>query len=126
MKLSARTAWLCLVVLLALMACSTPRPGSRFPNVVVYGKQIQIDDARSHTLADGSLEVVVRGYSNSRFDRPVRYRALWNDSAGRPIQTTVSNWFPLNLQGERPFDLTMIGPGDRAVGYRVEIEVLEE
>lgn len=120
--------WLLPLALMGLIAaCSTPRQAAeRFGNISVYGKNIRIEKVNDNRLPDGSLQVVVWGYSNSRHDRPTRYRALWTDSAGHPIRTTVSNWFPINLEGKRPFDLTMVGPGNRAVGYRVEIEVLEE
>lgn len=109
------------LVLLLLAGCATV---NRFPNVAVYGSAVRIDGVTDSRSADGVPEVVVFGASTALTDRPARYRAVWFDGQGRPIQTVVSAWSELTLEGERPFSVRMVGPGKRAARYRVEIEIL--
>lgn len=110
------------ILALALAACATIK---KYPNVVVYGSGIEIDRVSDHVLDAGAPQVIVFGQSTSSFRRAIRYRALWSDGAGRPIKTTVSNWNEMTLDGRRPFTMEFVGPGERARGYHVEIEVLE-
>lgn len=111
-----------LLVLAALVgACATV---NRFPNVVVYGSSIRVDGVTDSRTVDGVPEVVVFGASTAIGARPARYRAVWFDAQGRPIQTVVSAWSEMTMDGERPFSVRMVGPGDRAARYRVEIEIL--
>lgn len=116
----------CSLLLLGALSGCASTPVFHSDDLVVYGRHVRIDGVRPHRLADGSIEVVVRGYSSIGWDRPARYRAQWADAQGRPIATVVDNWFPVNLQGQRPFEFTMLGPGPAAVDYRIEIEILED
>ncbi len=112
-------------VVMLLSACATPGASSnRFPNVTVYGQNVQITDVSNHFLQAGDLQVVVFGRSSANYDRSVRYRALWADGEGRPIDTTVSAWRETSLPGLRPFTMEFVAPGERAKAYRIEIEVL--
>lgn len=119
---------LLILVALAVAACSalSPRVDPKFPAVTVYGRNVVVDNLTDHVLDDGTPQVVVYARSTSGYQRPLRYRALWSDNAGRPIATTVSNWSELNADGRRAFEMTFVGPGNRAHGYRIEIEVLKD
>lgn len=112
---------LVVLLLLSLVGCATV---NRFPNVTVYGSAIQIHGVIDSRTPDGVPEVVVSGASTALNDRSARYRAVWFDQQGRPIETIISAWTELTLQGERPFSMRMVGPGERARSYQVEIEVL--
>lgn len=110
-------------LLLAMLAgCATTR---HHPQVSVYGSGVVIDRVSEHATPGGVPRVVVSGRSTSSFDRRSRYRALWSDAQGRPIDTVVSNWNEIVLQGRRPFELDLAGPRGEATKYRFEIEVLE-
>lgn len=123
--MSSKFRWLLAgsCALMFLVACATTP--SRFPKVVVYGSQVSIDRVAEHTLGAGEPQVIVEGHSTASRSRSARYRAQWFDSEGRPIQTVVSTWFPMQMEGGRPFDMSFVGPGDRAYDYRIEIEILE-
>jgi len=111
---------------LMLAGCKTSEAFNSHPNVVVYGSHIQIERVSDHALEGGIKQAVVTGKSTARHDRPIRYRALWSDSEGRPIKTVVSTWGEMTLAGRRPFNMEFVAPGNRARAYQVEIEVLEE
>lgn len=114
--------WIVLLAALLLTACAaTPK---RFENVVVYGRNVQIERVSEHILDGGEVQVVVFGQSTAGYSRSIRYRALWSDAEGRPIKTTVSTWSEMTLDAHRPFSMQFVGPGPRARSYRVEIEVL--
>jgi uncharacterized protein YcfL len=119
--------WFQILVLGALAAliaaCATT--GTQFPNVVVYGSQVQIERLNEHRLDAGELQAVVFGRSTASHLRQVRYRALWSDSSGRPIDTVLSAWSEMEIDGGRPFSMKFVGPGNRAEAYRIEIEVME-
>jgi uncharacterized protein YcfL len=106
----------------SLTGCATVR---QYPQVSVYGSDVIIDRVSEHETPGGVPRVVVAGRSRSSFDRRTRYRAQWSDAQGRPIKTVVSNWNEIVLQGRRPFELDLTGPGGDAAKYRFEIEVLE-
>lgn len=111
------------ILALVLTACATIK---KYPNVTVYGSGIDIERVSDHVLEAGVPQVIVFGQSTSSQRRAIRYRALWKDTAGRPIKTTVSNWQEMTVDRRRPFTLEFVGPGDRARGYNIEIEVLEQ
>jgi len=110
-------------MVLSLMAgCATIK---QYPNVVIYGSGISVDRVTNHTLPGGERQVVVFARSSSQLSKPIRYRGLWNDDQNRPIQSTLSNWVEMTISPRRTFNMTLVGPGARATGYKVEIEVLE-
>jgi hypothetical protein len=111
-------------ILLLLSACATTQ--NAFPKITIYGAGIAIDRVSDHWLDTGELQVVVYGHSLVSYRRALRYRAQWIDDAGRPIETVLSTWNPMQLDGGRPFDLSFVGPGSRARDYRIEIEVMEK
>lgn len=104
---------------LLLSACATT---THYPNVSVYGASLQVDRVSDHLLDGGALQVVVFGHSTAVYQQPIRYRALWADAQGRPIQTTVSAWKEMTLDPRRPFTMQFVGPGERGKAYRIEIE----
>lgn len=106
----------------ALAGCATTRA---YPQVTVYGRGVVIDRVSEHLTPGGVPRVVVGGRSTSGVDRATRYRALWIDAEGRPVDTIVSSWHEIVLQARRPFELDIAGPGRGATRYRFEIEVLE-
>lgn len=111
------------LAVLFLAACATTR--NPFPKITVYGGGVAVDRVSDYRLESGELQIVVSGRSTAAFRHSARYRAQWLDDAGRPIDTVLSTWNPIELDARRPFDLTFVAPGPRASDYRIEIEVLE-
>lgn len=111
-----------LMLLAFISGCATVR---QYPNVVIYGSGVSVDSLTNHTLSGGERQVVVFARSSSQLSRSIRYRGLWSDDQGRPIQSSLSNWVEMTIAPRRAFTMTLVGPGVRATDYKVEIEVLE-
>lgn len=122
MRFRSLCATAVLMVLSLMAGCATIK---QYPNVVIYGSGISVDRVTNHTLPGGERQVVVFARSSSQLSKPIRYRGLWNDDQNRPIQSTLSNWVEMTISPRRTFNMTLVGPGARATGYKVEIEVLE-
>ena len=116
--------WLCTVLLAGCMiAPPLPREwAARLFVADTLKPDVQIAALYEVVLADGSLQVRMSGRSLSFFAQRVRYRAVWFDRAGMPIDSTVSAWNHAMLERNRPFDFTVVGPGRRATSYRIELE----
>ena len=83
---------------------------------------LHIVSLRDELLANGNRHILVSGQSYGYFTQRVRYRALWFDASGAPVNTVVSAWNVITLENARPFDLKLVGPGRQGVAYRVEFE----
>lgn len=83
---------------------------------------LQIVSIRDEELPNGNRQILLSGQSLGYFTQRVRYRALWFNASGAPVNTVVSAWSVITLENARPLDLKLIGPGRHGVSYRVEFE----
>lgn len=111
----------------ALTACvvAPPVPDEWASRVFIsadHRDNLHVVSLRDELLANGNRQILVSGQSLGYFTQRVRYRALWFDAAGAPVNTVVSAWNAMTLEKSRPFDLNLVGPGRHGVTYRVEFE----
>lgn len=114
-----------LATVLAGCIVAPPVPDEWASRVFISGDirdNLHVVSLRDELLANGNRQILVSGQSLGYFTQRLRYRALWFDTAGAPVNTVVSAWNVITLEKSRPFDLKLIGPGRHGVTYRVEFE----
>ncbi len=120
------TLWFCVVALLVLTGCTSQsvRVAEQYPQVHFASdvSGVNLYAVSDTVLHDGNIQVVVSGRSSSQLEQRLRYRAIWFDASGAPINTVVSSWNRMTLQKGQPFDIKLIGPGRHAARYRIEFQ----
>lgn len=107
-----------------LSACATPAlvPSDLASRVQFTDENVYVKNIQDTQTEDGIARVTVFGGLASKYARVVRYRLRWYDSSHTPIETALSNWREMNVDGNAPFEFTAVAPGKRAFSYVVEFE----
>jgi len=107
-----------------LSACATPSlvPSDLASRVQFTDENVYVKNIQDTQTDDGIIRITVFGGLASRYAKVVRYRLRWYDSSHTPIDTALSNWRELNVDGSAPFEFTAVAPGKRAVSYVIEFE----
>lgn len=83
---------------------------------------VQVVSVAEAPAPGGVTKVSLAAQNKVRFERNVRFRAVWFDSNGQPIETAVSNWEARTLAGNEPFEHVFVSPGPRAVSYVIDFQ----
>lgn len=96
---------------------------------IVPDKRVQTDASLSGKIAiievregmtEGDLRrVQVELVNQSRKAMNVNYRFDWYDVNGMAVDTPLSIWKPISVQGGQPFSIAAVAPHPRAVDFRV-------
>lgn len=109
-----------ILISLLLSACAaTPGP---YDHKVRMSKPVVRVLSMNESTAAGTLRVAVSAVPTAGGEQKLRYRVLWYDASGSPIESSVSSWQSRVLGDRQTFDFIAVAPAARAVSYIVEFE----